>query len=201
MHAQINRGLRNIRTCKEKSVTFYKTTVLSVICTVLSLVVLAKGSEAGTTPMNYTASGSFGSSAFTFPDGNPATSITLTGKSSVGPVNIEEWGAGAFDGKTCTPSGGAPNSGSEVNFKDSLEVITFVNTGEELIQGLVSGTECFSLGPFSGTMTVKNVGGTGRFAGATGTETLNFEGEYLTCGSTGCVGFVQHDETGTVTTP
>ncbi len=178
-----------------------KTIVVSMLCAMLSLASLGGSSEAATTPMNYTASGSFESSAFTFPDGNPSTSITLTGKSTAGPVTIQEWAAAVFTANKCTPAGGAPNSGFEVIFKDSLEVITFVKTGDQLIQNLVSGSECFSLGPFSGTLTVNNVGGTGRFAGATGTETLNFQGQYLTCGSTGCVGSVQHSEVGSVTTP
>ena len=184
-----------------RTVSFYNKVVISMLCAALSLAVLANGSEARTNPMNYTASGSFGSSAFTFPDGNPATSITLTGKATGGPVTIQEWGAGVFNGKTCTPPGGTTGSGSEVVFKDSLEIITFTNTGDELIQELESGTECFSFGPFGGTLTVNNVGGTGKFAGATSTETLNFEGLYLNCGSTGCVGLVQHSEVGSVTTP
>src|SRR5579863_3566000 len=150
-----------------KTVGFYKKVIISMLCAMFSLVVLSNGSEAETRPLNYTASGSFGSSAFTFPDGNPATSITLTGKSTSGPVTVQEWAAAVFNGKECTPVGGAPNSGVEVTFQDSLEVITFINTGDELIQNLLSGTECFSLGPFSGTLTVNNAGGTGKFAGAT----------------------------------
>ncbi len=179
--------------------------VISMLCAVFFLTVLTGRAEAESTPMNYTASGAFGSSAFTFPDGKRATSINLVGTSTSGPVTVREWAAGNFTGK-CTPQSGTPNAGSLVTFADSLAVITFESTGAQLVQNLVSGTECidFTSGPpfpFAGVLTVENTGGTGKFAGATGTENLNFGGEFLSCGSTGCVGFVQHIETGRAETP
>ena len=108
----------------------------------------------------------------------------------------------------CTAPGGVPGSLSD--FADSLEIITFKKTGDVLLQNLVSGTECAASSiltgapppaPFEGTLTVTNVGGTGKFDGATGTVTLNFAGQYLSCGNNGCVGFVQHREKGSITTP
>jgi hypothetical protein len=96
-------------------------------------------------------------------------------------------------------------AGSQSTFGNSLEVITFKATGDVLLQNLVSGTECVDNSgppfPFEGTLTVTNVGGTGKFAGATGTVTLKFAGQYLSCGNNGCVGIVQHKEKGSITTP
>jgi hypothetical protein len=179
-----------------------------IICTILVLAVSSDRSEAETQPFNYTASGSFGSSAFTFPDGNPSTSITLVGTSTAGPVTVYEWAAGAgFNGKQCTLPGGVLNAGLAATFADSIGIIRIAGTGDELVQTLVSGTECidFSSGqppfPFNGVLTVNFVGGTGKFSGATGTETLNFAGQYLSCGSTGCIGFVSHNQKGSLTTP
>jgi hypothetical protein len=171
-----------------------------------TLLTFSAVAEAGTSPFNYIATGSFELSAFFFPDGTEGTSITLEGPSTSRPITVHEWASGK--GKTigrCTPPGGKPNTGLKYTYTDSLEIITFKATGDFLIQNLVSGTQCFNIRapfpiPFNGTLIVRNVGGTGKFAGATGTETLNFSGQYLSC-NTGCIGYVRHDETGNVTTP
>ena len=79
-------------------------------------------------------------------------------------------------------------------------------SGDLMVQTLVSGTFCIDLTssgptyPFNGVLTVKNEGGTGKYAQATGTETLNFTGQQM-IGSTEAVGFVTQTETGVVTTP
>lgn len=180
---------------------------ISSLCAFFSFAVFGAVSGADAKPFNYTATGSFQPAVFVFPDGTPADSITLTGTSTSGPITVQEWASGTGTSiGSCTPPGGAANSGSEGPFADSLEIITVQATGDVLIQNLVSGTECadFSVPPpipFAGTLTVTNVGGTGKFAGATGTETLNFAGQYVSCGNNGCVGYVTHTETGTVTTP
>jgi hypothetical protein len=170
-----------------------------------ALLAFSAVSEAGSKPFNYTASGGFETQAFHFPDGcDPGESIALTGASTSGPITTHEWVCAFFNGNTCTVPGGVPNAGFQVTFADSFEVIHF-NSSDLLVQNLVSGTACndFSSGPpfpFDGTLTVSNVGGTGKFVGATGTETLKFAGQYLDCNN-GCIGYVTQHETGTVTTP
>jgi hypothetical protein len=185
--------------------------VIPALCTVLAI--FSTVSEAGESiPFNYTASGTFESQpGFSFfPDGNEGGSITLQGTSSFGPVTVQEWAAGSgVTAGPCTPPGGKPNSGTEYPYSDVIGVITFKATGDVLVQNLVSGEECISNTPpsppppasFDGTIILNNIGGTGKFAGATGTETLHFRGQYLSCGDNGCVGYVHHLETGMVMTP
>lgn len=163
-------------------------------------------SEAGTKKFDYIATGGFEPTLFIFPDLNQGDSITLEGTSTFGPVTVHEWATGLSTQTvfpSCTLPGGA--AGSQSTFGNSLEVITFKATDDVLLQNLVSGTECVDNSgppfPFDGTLTVANVGGTGKFAEATGTVTLKFAGQYLSCGNNGCVGFVQHKEKGSITTP
>ncbi len=186
--------------------TLTRSVIIPTLCAVL--LAFSAVSEAGSKPLNYTASGGFEQTPFSyFPDGAPSGSITLAGTSTSGPITVHEWAAASANGNTCTPPSGVPNAGLQATYSDSLEIITFKATGDFLIQNLVSGTICIDLTsasppfPFYGILTVSNVGGTGKFAGATGTETLNFAGQFLSCGATLCVGYVRHDETGKVTTP
>lgn len=174
----------------------------------LLMVALATRSEAGTKTkkFDYIATGGFEPTLFIFPDLNQGDSITLEGTSTFGPVTVHEWATGLSTQTvfpSCTLPGGA--AGSQSTFGNSLEVVTFKATGDVLLQNLVSGTGCVDNSgppfPFEGTLTVTNVGGTGKFAGATGTVTLKFAGQYLSCGNNGCVGFVQHKEKGSITTP
>lgn len=184
---------------------------------VLSLVAFNKSSAAGTkTPFSYTAYGTFeGPLNAVFPNGNadfpegfPVFSITLQGTgtfgSTTGPITVKEW---AFGGASVVSSCGPGGSGTELSYGDSYEVITFLTTGDVLLQNLVSGTQCLGSSgpptPFNGTLFVSNVGGTGQFAHAGGNATLNFAGQYLFFGLTGngTAGYVQHNEQGTVTTP
>jgi hypothetical protein len=181
--------------------------VISALCAVL--VIFSAVSEAGDgIPFNYTVSGTFESQpGFSFfPDGNEGGSITLQGANSFGPVTVQQWAAGlGVTAGPCTPPGGKPNSGTEYPYSDLIGVITFKANGDFLVQSLVSGEECISNAPppasFGGTIILNNIGGTGKFAGATGTETLHFRGQYLSCGNNGCVGYVHQLETGMVMTP
>ncbi len=177
------------------------------ICALLSLVAFSKDSQAGKSnkseSFSYTAAGTFdGPLDATFPDGNPVFSITLQGTSTFGPVTVHEWAASPTEGASCTLPGGV--AGTQFSYADSYEVITFTATDEFLIQDLVSGSQCISDSgppiPFNGTLTVTNVGGTGRFARATGQGTVNFGGQYLFL-ENGTVGYVQHKESGTLITP
>ena len=186
-----------------------RSVVIPLFLAALLMVALATRSEARneTKKFEYIATGGFEPTLFIFPDGNQGVvSITLEGTSTFGPITVHEWAVGSSTQTVfppCTAPGGA--AGALYDFADSLEIITFKKTGDVLLQNLVSGTECDSNSgppsPFEGTLTVTNVGGTGKFAGATGTVTLNFAGQYLSCGNNGCVGFVQHREKGTLTTP
>lgn len=180
--------------------------IVSVIIPILgaSLLCFDAPSDAWTKPFNYTATGTFEPTLFVFPDGTQGDSITLQGTSTDGPITVHEWATGSSTQKVfppCVLSNG--EAGTLGDFADSFEVITFQN-GDVLLQELVSGAECnANVGPpvpFDGTLIVTNVGGTGKFADATGTETLKFAGQYYVCGTTSCVGYVQHNETGTVTT-
>lgn len=172
----------------------------------LFVLVIAVQVQAKTKPLNYTASGGFEPTVFTFADGTIADSITLTGISTAGPITVHEWASGSNTQTSfpaCTLLDG--EAGTLGDFADSFEVITFKN-GDVLLQTLLSGSECNPNNAtppinFEGTLTVQNVGGTGKWAGASGTGTLNFAGQYYVCGNNGCVGHVQHNETGSVTTP
>jgi hypothetical protein len=184
---------------------FQRRFVVPVLCALLFMTAVIRRAEAKSTPLNYTATGTFEPTLFVFPDGTQGDSITLQGTSTAGPITVHEWATGSTQTvfPPCVPSSGA--AGTLGDFADSFEVITFQN-GDVLLQSLVSGTECNASVsgppiPFEGTLIVTNVGGTGKFAGASGTETLNFAGQYYVCGATGCVGYVQHNETGRVTTP
>jgi hypothetical protein len=188
---------------RERILTLTGLLIISIAFTALPA--FSAVSEAWTQPLNYTASGSFESAVFAFPDGNPSESITLAGTSTSGPITLHQWIAASLNGNKCTLPGGVSNAGEQGTFTDSFAVIRF-KCGDLLVQTLVSGTFCIDLSvpgpifPFAGVLTVKNIGGTGKYVGATGTETLNFAGHQLV-GSTGAVGFVTQTETGTVTTP
>jgi hypothetical protein len=181
--------------------------VTVTFCALLSLIALVPQVQAETNPFKYTATGFFGPDLYVFADGTSGNSITENGRSSAGPISIKEWASGFVNGKSCTPPSGVPGSGVDVTFTDSFEVITVLGTGDQLFQNLVSGTECIDFTPsappfpFDGTLTVENVGGTGKFSGATGSETLHFTGQSLNCGSSDCIGNTRGLEDGWVTTP
>jgi hypothetical protein len=181
--------------------------VTATVCALLSLTAVVPRVQAKTNSFKYTATGTFGPDVYVFADGTSGNSITVIGRSNAGPISAKEWGSGSSNGKSCTPPSGVVGSGVEVTFTDSFEIVTVIGTGDQLFQNLVSGTECIDFTPpkppfpFDGTLTVQNVGGTGKFSGATGKETLHFVGQILNCGSSDCIGSVQHTEDGSVTTP
>jgi hypothetical protein len=163
----------------------------------------SKHSKSNGVSFSYTATGSFQPASFAFADGTMGDSITLRGKSNFGPITVQEWASGAANqtGTPCTvPNVSAADApGLQFPFSDSNEIITVVKTGDVLVQNLVRGTNCVSNtpslpAPFAGTLHVVNVGGTGKFAHATGDETLHFQGVYEWCNATQCWGYVTHDE-------
>jgi hypothetical protein len=184
----------------------------SVIVPILCAVLLGfdAPSEAKTQPFSYEASGTVEPTLFTFADGYPTSSVTFSGMSTFGPITVNTWvaaGGGQTVFPACTAPGGVPGAGQEFKFNDHLDIIRFHASSDVVIQNLVSGTICLDFSPvappypFKGTLKVNNVGGTGKFAGASGTATENFVGEYVSCGNNGCVGYAEQHETGTVTTP
>jgi hypothetical protein len=178
--------------------------VLAIVTLAMPVAVQAAGSSKSTDiSFSYTATGPYYFPAsFTFADGSVVNSITLQGTSNFGPITVQEWAGGAANqtGTPCTvPNVSAADApGLEFSFSDSNEIITVIKTGDILVQNLVSGTVCESNAqppfPFAGTLHVVNVGGTGKFANATGDETLNFHGVAQWCSSTACWGYVTHDE-------
>jgi len=107
--------------------------------------------------------------------GTPAHSCTVAGKSTQGPFTAQSVGETPADGQTCPLPGGG--SGVELAFVGDVTVLSFAATEEQLFLHLspsVTNRACFdpTTGVFTpvGGQTVFAVsGGTGRFAGATGT--------------------------------
>jgi hypothetical protein len=167
-------------------------------------VAVQAGNSSKSTDINfsYAATGAFQPAVFAFADGTMGDSITLQGSSKFGPITVQEWASNAANqtGTPCTvPNVSAADaSGVQFTYADSNEIITVIKTGDVLIQNLVSGTICVSNAqppfPFVGTLHVVNAGGGGKFANATGDETLNFHGVFQWCNATQCWGYVTHDE-------
>jgi hypothetical protein len=157
------------------------------------------------------ASGSVSGMPFHFTT-NPAegTGIgTLTGKSNKGKFS------GVFIGGTvltspvptpCTlPDGGAGTSNTVLG---SVVIFRFDSKGDQLfgVSPSGGGTECDgTAGPptsYDGTLRFSITGGTGRFAGASGTLTEHYYGQYLVFLTEGGIfGWVADQFSGTITTP
>jgi hypothetical protein len=176
---------------------------LACVLAALALASQARaGGKSSNVSFNYTATGAFQPAAFALADGTMPDSITLQGSSNFGPITVQEWASAAPNqtGTPCTvPNVNAADApGLEFVFADSEEIITVIKTGDVLVQNLTSGTTCQSNAnppfPFNGTLHVVNIGGTGKFANATGDETLNFHGVYQWCNATQCWGYVTHIE-------
>src|SRR5215813_440704 len=94
---------------------------------------------------------------------------TLAGKSTLGPYTAQMLVESPPDGHTCPhPSGG---SGVEVVVVGEVFVLSFTATGEQLFFTLNPSRQlaCLIAWTGSGQITFDVNGGTGRFAGATGT--------------------------------
>ena|SRR2546422_10330812 len=111
-----------------------------------------------------------GTSEITFPGTTPgADYIVVAGKSTLGTYTAQAVSAWELDSKTCTP----PDGGSGVEISGIAEVfgLSFTATGEQLFLKLSPGQVgcCSDTGVCTGQITFDVSGGTGRFAGATGT--------------------------------
>ena len=103
--------------------------------------------------------------------GTPGVYVTVTGKSTLGEYTAQEVAENQPDGNTCPLPGGG--SGVELTFVGEVFVLSFTERGEQLFLNLSPGGQlaCFdpATGVASGQFTFDVSGGTGRFAGATGT--------------------------------
>lgn len=148
---------------------------------------LAVSARAAGRPFNFSAEGALQPSPYVFPDGNPAVYITDQGTSDFGPITVYEWIAAVADGKSCTPPSGVAGAGSERVFRDALILIRFESTGDLLFGNLISGSECVDLSSgaapfqFQAALDLSVTGGTGSFAGATGTISETSSGQLLSC--------------------
>ena len=98
--------------------------------------------------------------------------ITVAGKSTLGEYTAQGVGYFAPDGKSCTPPEGG--SGVELTGVAEVFILSFIATGEQLFLHLSPSAlnlACLDTekSVITGQITFDVNGGTGRFAGATGT--------------------------------
>jgi hypothetical protein len=110
--------------------------------------------------------------------GVPAGYSTVAGKSTLGPYTAQLVGENPPDGQTCPLPGGG--SGVELVFVGEVVVLSFAEKAEQLFLHLspsVTSHGCFdpATGVATGQTTLDVSGGTGRFAGATGTIVKTFK--------------------------
>lgn len=103
--------------------------------------------------------------------GTPGFSCTVAGKSTLGKYTAQLVVELQPDGNTCTAAGGG--SGVEYVFVGEVVVLSFTAKGEQLFLDLspsVTSHACLdpNTGVFTGQTTFDVSGGTGRFAGASG---------------------------------
>ena len=104
--------------------------------------------------------------------GTPGSYVTVAGKSTLGPYTAQLVDEVSPDGQTCPLPGGG--SGVEFVFAGEVGVLSFAEKGEQVFLTLspsVTSHGCLDLatGVGTGQTTFDVSGGTGRFAGATGT--------------------------------
>lgn len=145
-------------------------------------------SDAERTKSRGEISGTLVSAAFDFDHADlstPATVATFTGSDSrFGRITGQYLGEFAPDGLTCTPPSGVAGTGTEFTLLAETGAVTRVKDGDQLFFTATSGKQCtdFSAGPpfaFNLSKTDSITGGTGEFAGATGTLTTAGRGAIL----------------------
>ncbi len=110
--------------------------------------------------------------------GAPSSYATVVGKSPLGEYTAQLVVEVAPDGSTCTPPGGGSGVGLTVVGEEV--VVSFAEKGDQVILHLNSDTPnlgCFdpTARLFAGQTTLDVNGGTGRFAGATGSIVKTFQ--------------------------
>jgi len=144
----------------------------------VGLAVAVGSVEAKEKPFHASFAGTFtNKDDFSF-TGTPGFYAPVAGKSPLGQYTALLAGEAQLDGHTCTPPGGG--SGVEIVFVGEVVVLSFAATGEQLFLNLspsVTSHECLdpTTGVGSGQVTFDVSGGTGRFAGATGTIIKTFK--------------------------
>ncbi len=192
-----------------------KTKAAQVVFLALALTALGliNTAEAGSFKFKSHDSGTFLSTMYHLStDPNEGTAAgTMTGKSNKGQYIAQCVGGAVLTTPVpipCTLPGGAP--GTLFTFVGEVTVFHFDSTEDQLfaVSASGAGTECAASSgpptPFHGTLSFNITGGTGRFAGASGTLTLDFDGQYLVFlnpASSGAFGWVADEWTGNITTP
>jgi hypothetical protein len=150
-----------------------------IIGIALVLLTIALGSvEAGAQPFHASSVGTCTNKDDFSVTGTPGHYCTVVGKSTLGPYTAQVVGEAPPDGQTCPLPGGG--SGVEFVFVGIDVVLSFAATQEQLFLHLspsVTSHACFDLttGVETGQATFNVSGGTGRFAGATGTTVETFQ--------------------------
>ena len=151
----------------------------------IGLAVALGSVEAGAKPFHASFAGTCANKDdFSF-TGTPAHSCTVAGKSTRGPFTAQSVGETPADGQTCPLPGGG--SGVQLAFVGDVTVLSFAATQEQLFLHLspsVTNRACFDpltgvFTPVGGETIFEVSGGTGRFAGATGTIVETWTGMAL----------------------
>lgn len=137
---------------------------------------------------------------FSYTGKTPGHSCTAVGKSNLGQFTAQLVGEAQLDGKKCG------NNGVEFVFVGIDVVMSFAAPLDQLFLQLspdVTSLACFDSGVETGQVTFTVNGGTGRFAGATGTvvETFQFIGLAPPPSGTGFFGSLTSAFGGTVNLP
>jgi hypothetical protein len=196
-----------------------KTAVSFIFVAAFLLLAARQDAQAKTVSFKSTASGTSTLVLFSFDTPNftnLATQATGSGKFKPGgEFTIWDIGESAPDGKNCTVPGGMANAGTESTLVGDIGVTRIEESGDLLYAHATSSTTCidFSSGtapfPFVGSSSAVITGGTGKYAGATGTTTGSVTGVILSLpggvSGTGPGGGVfqafQASSSGTLTTP
>jgi hypothetical protein len=150
-------------------------------------IVTATRADAWTKTIKGTATGTAVSANFDFDDpgeGTPAFYVHGEGKGKSGGFSYQALVEVAPDGNQCTVTGRTPNAGSEfklVTPDARVAVFRYASTGDLLFTKATDATLCAdSSGSYSASTTNEITGGTGKFAGASGTVTTTENGAFLT---------------------
>ena len=152
------------------------------------LLLLAAQNDASANTVNFksTFSGSTTTAFFSFDGVNLAAQGLADGEQNPGGrFTLQSIGQDAPDGQTCTVPGGTPSAGTEFTLVGEAAVLRFEPTGDLLYNHDTSRTTCidFSSGtppfPFVGSSSGVITGGTGKYAGATGSHTASSSGFVL----------------------
>jgi hypothetical protein len=151
-----------------------------------------------------TATGTAVSASFDFEnadESSPAFYVHGEGKSNGGSFSYQALVEVAPDGNPCTVTGGTPNGGLEFSLVSPdarLAVFRYTATGDLLFAKTTSTTLCADLSvstpPYSFQTASDVAGGTGKFAGATGSVTSTGNGAFLSFDASGKRQFVWFQE-------